>query len=153
MGKEFSKELVAPCGMDCNVCSGYLALRHDVKNKGIRMSTCQGCRPRDKQCAFLKKRCTALKNHTVSFCYECKEYPCENLLHIDTRYKKYFRMSLLENLSMIQKNGIEKFLEAETEKWHCQTCGGVLCCHNGLCFHCDTESLRKKKQKYRWDDG
>lgn len=152
MGKEFSKELVAPCGMDCNVCSGYLAFRHDMKNKGIRMSTCEGCRPRDKQCAFLKKRCVSLKNHTVSFCYECNEYPCENLLHIDMRYKKYFRMSLLENLSMIQKNGIEKFLEVEAEKWCCQTCEGVLCCHNGLCFHCDTDLLREKKQKYRWDD-
>ena len=152
MGKEFSKELVAPCGMDCNICSGYLAICHDVKSKGIRMSACQGCRPRDKQCAFLKKRCASLKNHTISFCYECKEYPCENLVHIDTRYKTYFRMSLLENLTAIQKNGIEKFLRNEAEKWRCPTCGGVLCCHNGLCFHCDTDHLRKKKQKYRWDD-
>ena len=152
MGKEFSKDLVAPCGMDCNVCSGYLAIRHDLKRKGIRMSTCAGCRPRDKHCAFLKKRCASLRNQMVSFCYECKEYPCENLVHIDTRYTTYFRMSLLDNLLMIQKNGMDQFLRAEADKWRCPACGGVICCHNGLCFHCDTDRLKKKKQKYRWDD-
>ena len=152
MGKQFSADLVAPCGMDCNVCSGYLAMLHDMRSKGIRLSYCKGCRPRDKKCAFLKKSCPHLLKHSVTYCYECKDYPCERLKQIDTRYKTFFRMSLLENLSSIKKNGIEKFLRVEEEKWRCPTCGGVICCHNGLCFQCDSDRLRNKSQMYRWED-
>jgi hypothetical protein len=76
------KELIAPCGMNCAVCSGYLALKHDVKSKGIRMPYCQGCRPRDKKCAFLKKRCELLLDNKVRFCYECNDFPCERLRRI-----------------------------------------------------------------------
>lgn len=152
MKNKFSKDLIAPCGMDCNVCSGFLAMRHDIKNKGIPMTYCQGCRPRDKKCAFLKKRCERLLKHSVTFCSECPEFPCENITHIDTRYQKFFRMSLLENLASIKTNGMEQFLRAEEEKWRCPNCGGTISCHNGLCFVCDTALLKKKKQLYRWDD-
>jgi len=152
MKNSFSQKLVAPCGMNCNVCSGYLALQNDVKSRGIRMPYCTGCRPRDKKCAFLKKRCEHLLNHDVQFCYECREYPCKKLRAIDTRYQTFFRMSLLENLTDIKENGMEKFLRTQKEKWRCTTCGGVICCHNGLCFQCDSECLRKKKKKYRWEN-
>jgi len=152
MGKEFSEDLVAPCGMDCNICSGYLAMQHDVKSKGIRISYCKGCRPRDKKCAFLKKRCRRLLHHSVIFCYECQEYPCENLNHINTRYKTFFRMSLLGNLAFIKKNGMAEFLRTQKEKWRCPTCGEAICCHNGLCFHCNMETLKTKKKMYRWED-
>ena len=32
-------ELVAPCGMDCAVCSGYLALKYDLKGKARAIPT------------------------------------------------------------------------------------------------------------------
>ena len=153
METRFAEELIAPCGMDCNVCSGYLAKQHDVKNNGIHMSYCAGCRPRDKKCAFLKKRCTRLLNHTVQFCYQCPVYPCEHLNDIDRRYRTLFQMSLLENLTDIKNKGMKTFLRMQEDKWRCPTCGGVICCHNGLCFHCGIERLRLKKNKYRWDDG
>jgi hypothetical protein len=152
MKKSFSADLIAPCGMNCNVCSGYLAWQHDVKNKGVSMSYCAGCRPRDKKCAFLKKRCDRLLKHTVQYCNECPEYPCENLKHIDTRYQTFFQMSLLENLTYIKKKGMEQFLQMQEKKWRCPSCGGFLCCHNGLCFDCDIERVKTKKKKYRWDD-
>jgi hypothetical protein len=28
----------------------------------------------------------------------------------------------------------------------------MICCHNGLCFNCNLETLRNKKQKYRWNE-
>jgi len=61
-------------------------------------------------------------------------------------------MSLLENLTFIKKKGMEEFLRTQKEKWGCPTCGGVLCCHNGLCFHCNIETLQTKKKMYRWED-
>jgi hypothetical protein len=152
MSDSFKQELFAPCGMNCNVCSAYLALQYDVKSNGIQIPYCIGCKPCDKKCAFLKKRCNRLMNHTVQFCYECPEYPCENLRRIDTRYQTLFRMNLLENLTDIKESGIKKFVETQEEKWRCTTCGGVICCHNGLCFQCDSMRLKNKKKRYRWDD-
>lgn len=146
------QELIAPCGMNCGLCSGYLALKNDVKRKGIKMPYCAGCRRRNKKCAFLKKRCNLLLNHEVNYCYECKNYPCDRLLHLDERYRTHFHMSFLENLECIRKNGIQKFLKNEDEKWACQTCGEKICCHNGICFHCSVHTLKNKKKLYRWED-
>ncbi|MFC2068021.1 hypothetical protein ACFLTP_03300 [Chloroflexota bacterium] len=32
-----NEALIAPCGMNCAICSGFLAFKHDVKNKVIKM--------------------------------------------------------------------------------------------------------------------
>jgi Protein of unknown function (DUF3795) len=145
-------ELIAPCGMNCLVCSSYLARTHDVKRKGVRMSYCAGCRPRDKKCAFLKKQCDLLLNHEVRFCYECSSFPCRNLEHIDARYQKRYRMSFIENLAFIKQHSLAAFIERENAKWQCSKCGGMLCCHNGICFNCNGDRLLTKKQLYRWED-
>lgn len=145
-------ELIAPCGMNCGICSGYLAHKNDVKSKGIRMPYCIGCRPRDKQCAFLKKRCTLLIEGRVQYCYECEDFPCDSLQRLDKRYESNFRMSMLKNLEYIRENGIEKFLKKEEEKWKCPECGALICCHNGICFNCGLDKLRNKKKLYRWED-
>jgi len=149
---KFKSELIAPCGMNCTICSGYLALKHDVKSKGIRMPYCKGCRPRDKKCAFLKKKCKLLLNNKVEFCYECKDFPCERLKHIDKRYQTFFQMSLIDNLEFIKKNGITNFLKIQEKKWQCPKCGEVICCHNGICFNCGSDKLRNKKKLYRWEE-
>lgn len=146
------KELIAPCGMNCAVCSGYLALKHDVKVTGVRMPYCKGCRPREKKCAFLKKRCDLLLNKQVEVCNECKGFPCENLKHPDKRYQTHFHMSFLDNLNFIKEHGMDKFLEKQKEEWKCPDCDGVICCHNGICFSCSLEKLREKKKIYRWED-
>ena len=145
-------ELISPCGMNCTICSGYLALKNDVKNKGVGMPYCAGCRPRDKKCAFLKKRCDLLMNDKVQYCYECENFPCDKLQRIDKRYRSLFRMSMIENLKFIKEKGIDKFLEKEKEKWKCPECGGIISCHNGICFECNLDKLKNKKNLYRWND-
>ena len=135
--------------MNCAICSGYLALKHDVKSEGIRMPYCKGCRPRGKICAFLKKRCELLLNNKVRFCYECENFPCEALLRLDKRYQAYFRMSMIKNLKTIEKKGISEFLKKEEEKWKCPECSEVICCHNGICFGCSLDKLKEKKKLYR----
>lgn len=148
-----NEELIAPCGMNCGICSGYLAFKHDVKSKGIRMPYCTGCRPRDKRCAFLKKGCSLLLNGKVKYCYECNDFPCKGLEHIDKRYRSFYRMSMIENLKFIKKDGIRKLLENETKKWKCPQCGGVISCHNGICFDCGLDELKNRKKLYRWEDN
>lgn len=144
------KELIAPCGMNCNVCSGYLAFKNNVKTKGIKMPYCEGCRIHDRKCAWLKKRCDLLFNNKINYCYECRDFPCDKLEHIDRRYKENFRMSFLDNLDRVKKNGEDKFLNEESKKWKCKKCGELICCHNGICFNCDQDKLKRRRKKYRW---
>jgi hypothetical protein len=144
--------LIAPCGMNCGVCASYLALKNDVKNQGLKISYCTGCRPRNKKCAFLKKRCRRLMEGQVKYCYECLEFPCEPLHGLTKRYRTLYRMSMIENLAIIRDQGIQALLEREAEKWRCPDCGGVISCHNGLCFSCGVEAIINKKKKYRWGD-
>ena len=145
-------ELIAPRGMNCGLCAGHQALRHKVKDKGIRISYCPGCRPRDKSWAFLKKKCRKLSKNKVQFCHECKDFPCERLQHLDKRYRTFFHMSMVDNLVFIKKNGMAKFLKAQKKKWKCPKCGDTVCCHNGICFGCNLSMLKKRKKIYRWKD-
>ena len=148
--------LIAPCGMNCAVCSAYLARRYDIKTKGVKMPYCAGCRPSNRQCAWLKKRCSMLLNGEVEYCYECSEFPCNRLCHIDQRYITNFRTSFIENLEYIRDNGIGQFLAKQEEKWKCPECGGVICCHNGICYDCGLDVLKERiadgKNRYRWQD-
>jgi len=145
-------DLIAPCGMNCNLCSARLAYLNDIKQKGLRMPYCTGCRPRNKQCAFLKKRCPLLMESKVEYCYQCPDFPCRNLKHIDSRYHKLYRMSLIDNLEYIREHSVEALLHREDDKWRCPNCGQPICCHNGLCFNCDFKKLKAKTKLYRWED-
>jgi hypothetical protein len=146
------EELIAPCGMNCAICSAYLAYEQDIKSKGIKMPYCKGCRPRNKLCAFLKKRCDKLIDNRITYCIECEEFPCGNLTHIDERYRQLYRMSMIDNLMRIKNSGIGTLLKTEDRKWKCPECGGVICCHNGICYSCGLDELRDRKKPYRWTD-
>lgn len=145
--------LVAPCGMNCGICAAYLAGKYDLKKQGINTGYCVGCRPRGKNCAFMKKSCVKLGEGLVKFCYECAEYPCRRLKHLDKRYRTNYHMSMIENLDFIKEQGIKKFLKKEEEKWQCQECGGVISCHGGLCFKCGVAKLKARgKGRYKWEE-
>jgi hypothetical protein len=145
-------ELIAPCGMNCNVCSNYLALKNDTKAKGVKLPYCIGCRQRDKKCSFVKKKCEKLLNHKVKFCYECNEFPCQLIIKLGKSYEERYRMNMVDNLRFIKQHGMETFLEAEKKKWKCPKCGKIICCHNGICYSCDLERMKTKKKRYRWED-
>jgi len=143
------EELIAPCGMNCGVCVSYLAMKADLNKKGFGKKYCAGCLPRGKNCTFMAKHCNLLGRGLVRFCYECENCPCRRLKDLDKRYRTKYHMSMIENLEFIKEDGMERFLEKEEAKWRCPECGGVICCHNGLCLNCSLDKLRQNK-KYRW---
>jgi hypothetical protein len=143
--------LIAPCGMNCAVCAGYQAMKNDLKKKGFNKTYCAGCLPRGKNCAFMKKQCARLGNGLVRFCYECPDFPCRRLTTLDKRYRERYHMSMIENLNYIKNQEINAFLEREAARWRCPDCGGVICCHHGLCLNCGLDKLRQNK-KYCWDE-
>jgi hypothetical protein len=147
-----NEELIAPCGMNCSVCFSYLAMNNDLREKGISKTYCTGCLTRDKNC-YYRKQCELLSNGLVRFCYECEDFPCPLIKTLDKRYRTFYHMSMIENLEYIRDNGISAFLQKDQEKWRCPECGGVICCHNGICFNCGLDKLRQKKHRYRWDEN
>lgn len=143
--------LIAPCGMNCAVCISHLAMKYELKRKGFRKTYCAGCLPRGKNCAFMRKRCDRLGKGLVRFCYDCPDFPCRGLQTLDKRYRAKYHMSMIENLDFIKAHGIGPFLENEAVKWRCSSCGGAVCCHNGLCLNCSLDLLRQNKM-YRWNE-
>ncbi len=115
-------ELIAPCGMNCGICYGYLRAERQ----------CPGCRFRDKKCAI--RRCDTFRQQAFEFCFECEKFPCVKIKRLDKRYRTRYNMSMIENLKVIQQQGLPRFLDWQTERYKCPNCGGVLCIHNGRCY-------------------
>jgi hypothetical protein len=144
--------LIAPCGMNCALCANYLAMKLDLRKTGIQKMYCAGCRPRGKNCAFMKRSCELIGEGKIQFCHECINFPCDRLKRLDKRYRTKYHMSMIENLTYIKEQGMEKFLKEQEARWRCPDCGGVICCHNGICYGCKLEALKAKKLKYRWEE-
>ncbi|MCW4018232.1 MAG: DUF3795 domain-containing protein [Candidatus Bathyarchaeota archaeon] len=136
MEPPFTLELIAPCGMNCGICKNYLAFSHGLpKGKG-QPSHCSGCRPRNKNCAFIKRNCIKVAQQQVQFCYECQGMPCEKLSKLDSGYQKRYHMSMVENLKDIKNRGINAFLEAQQARYRCPNCGDVVSVHDRKCYAC-----------------
>ena len=140
------EKLIAPCGMNCGLCIAYQFREKDLNKKGFHKKYCPGCIPRGENCKHMAHICSLVGEGKVRFCYECEEYPCKRLKSLDKRYRTKYNMSMIENLDVIKDKGMKAFLEKEEKKWTCPTCGGITCCHAGLCLECDIDKLIRKKK-------
>lgn len=129
--------LIAPCGINCRLCRAYT---RDV-------NVCPGCRGDDrlkmKSCANCAiKNCEKLVQGKYEYCFECGEYPCTRLAHLDKRYRTRYGLSVLENLGSIREGGILNFVEDEDLKWACPQCGTMLSMHKPECLSCGYQWLK-----------
>ena len=131
------REMVAPCGMNCNLCSWVL----DPAKPG-----CVGCRPRRKGCIHKKGLCKKLAKQEITFCYLCEDFPCASLLLIEKRYVWAHNYSFVENLNFIRKRGLPAFLRRESKRYTCPACGGLLTVHSDACPQCRLRHNRKKRR-------
>jgi hypothetical protein len=124
----FKTTLIAPCGMDCAICTAFLREKKRCEgcyspkrrsNRNCRISTCDQIRSR--------------YHHT------CTEYPCRRLRQLDKRYRARYHMSMVENLAAIREYGIRNFIRTERERWTCKACGGTIDVHHGRCASCGKE--------------
>lgn len=150
MNTRFDEDLIAPCGMNCGLCSNYLARRVDLRKEGIRRGYCVGCRPCGENCRRAKGNCDLLAEGQVEYCYECKEFPCDWLTRLDNLYRAKYHLSMIENQEYIKENGIKEFLVKEKRKWSCTECDGVICCHDGICYDCGLEKLHITGGRAGW---
>ena len=105
--------LIAPCGMNCAVCSGFL--RDTNKCPGCR-AIWELSRKYIKKCII--RNCSEMKNRNLKYCSDkCGYYPCDRLKRLDKRYRTKYGMSMIENLESIKNNGIKHFVNNEKKRW------------------------------------
>jgi len=134
--------LIAPCGMNCGICRAYL--RENKKYKiGLKrvLVGCPGCRGTDtgkpSYCVGCKiKNCGTYRKGGAKYCFECGDFPCDRIKHLDKRYRIKYDMSMIGNLEYIRDYGIRKFLKNEETRWTCSRCGGKICVHDRFCIEC-----------------
>lgn len=98
---KFAPELIAPCGMNCGICRVYNVYTHGVPTKRGKVTHCEGCRPRAKNC-YVIRACSKLRKNQIQSCSECDTMPCEKVSHLDKCYCEHYDMSKVENLKKIK---------------------------------------------------
>jgi hypothetical protein len=131
-----SAQLIAPCGMNCGICLAYLRDKNICcgcwSTKGHKSKSCANC---------IIKNCELLEKTDSNFCYECTKFPCARLKQLDKRYRLKYHMSMIENLHFIKENGLKNFEQKELIRWKCNTCGGMICVHRGICLICRNNTV------------
>lgn len=122
-------KMTAPCGLDCFNCHFYLARENQEAANTLRMYSrlfeipveimlCEGCREQQGIIKIHKNvsdrgesepcrpyACTKEKN--IDFCYECPDFPCENLQPYSDRADKVPHNLKVFNLCLTKKMGLE----------------------------------------------
>lgn len=127
---EMKTELIAPCGMNCRLCYGYIRPKDN----------CSGCNSQDGSKPVYCTKCKIVlcekriqnKWPTCALC----ETPCRRLKDLDKRYRSRYHMSMMENLAYIRNSGIDAFLQSQEEHFRCKACGEILSIHRKECPHC-----------------
>ena len=130
----FTANMIAPCGLDCSICSRALQ----------KENPCPGCNgPDENKPDFCAHRCGIIlcekrKANGYDFCDVCPDYPCEDVMEKENRYTSQYplRESPVENLRMIRALGMEEFLKIEKERFSCSRCGSPVSVHTGICSGC-----------------
>lgn len=128
MPNEIPDHLLAPCGIACILCHRYCESDEP----------CQGCREGKgksnhcKSCSIMK--CANEKGHY--FCFECKEFPCKEVVEFNDSYIERFGHEFLPNAVLMKKEGKEALEKELINKWTCPECGSIICIHDNKCSGC-----------------
>ena len=106
--------------MNCAICKAHLRLRNP----------CHGCRDAEQNMPKTRVQCRLRLCSKLQgdFCFDCIDFPCDRLKHLDKRYRIKYGMSEIENLEYIKNNGLKKFIERERKKWISNK--GIFCVHD-----------------------
>ena len=135
---EIKKDLLAPCGLYCGVCSIYIAHRENNLKfkekllpiyrafaKSVDDIACTGCLsegiifPVCRICSI--KNCC--NNKEIEGCHQCNEFPCKFINNFPIPVGKKV---ILRAIPFWRENGTEKFVEQEKKRYRCPNCGNPL---------------------------
>jgi hypothetical protein len=100
---------ISACGIDCGLCPRYYT---------VGDSRCPGCGGTDfhlkhPSCKILN---CVMRDHHVTSCSECNEFPCEIIASWDQGDSFVSHLNCLHNLSFIKKHGYDAYLENQSKR-------------------------------------
>jgi hypothetical protein len=123
------------CGVYCGACPNMLATK---AGKIDEARQCYGCKS-EKPTGFCAtcgiKACALCKGY--EFCDQCDDLITCELMHkfvSDTQYP--YGQCVLKNMQMIQKEGLEKWLDLQDKRWRCKNCGAAHSWYEETCRQC-----------------
>lgn len=148
---EIKKELLAPCGLYCGVCSIYIAHRDNNLKfkekllpvyrafaKSVNDIACTGCLsdgivfPVCRVCS-IKKCCN---DKVIEGCHQCDEFPCKFINNFPIPVGKKV---ILRTIPFWRENGTEDFVEQEEKRYRCPNCGNQLFRGSKHCNKCKVD--------------
>jgi hypothetical protein len=128
-------DLIAPCGMNCRLCWGYVRERNACP--GCLRSCAEASQKSKCRDSCRIRNCEHLAKSGRKHCSDrCGHFPCRRLTQLDRRYRARYGMSMLDNLRMIEDLGIRRFIRSQKDKWTCRSCGELLSVHRAACVGC-----------------
>lgn len=121
--------------MNCRLCWGYIREKNSCP--GCLTPNAQESKKSQYRALCTIKNCEYFTSGKVKYCSDnCDRFPCVRLKQLDKRYRTKYKMSMIENLKMINDLGIRKFISNEKERWKCPECGDLICMHKPACLTC-----------------
>lgn len=137
MPSEIELTMFAPCGMNCKVC-----YKHCYHKK-----PCAGCFNSDKGKPEHCRRCKikdCVREHELTYCYECSSYPCVLIKRLEKSYNKRYNTSLMNNSQMVKEAGLKAFMAQQKAAYTCPVCNGIISIHDFECSECQWQRNKKK---------
>jgi len=131
MNSDDKLQLVAPCGLYCGSCLLYKA-RTDrasaeklAQQRGIpveKVSVCLGCKAQQGYIPAMGEPICGtydcvINQRGLKFCYECEGFPCLKLAPCADRAQVIPHNMKIYNLLLLQKLGLESWLQRADELW------------------------------------
>lgn len=128
--EKISADYLAPCGIDCKLCSRHLDKKRPpcagcLRGGSVTSTHSDTCRI--KQCAFTQG---------LLYCFDCEKYPCVRIRRLEKRYRENYGYLLLEAGETARRQGAGALLEEQRTRYTCPACGGLICLHSGVCSEC-----------------
>lgn len=125
MDKRELLEAIAPCGLDCMDCPVHESnITDELRQRIAALSgklpedvACHGCRS-DRRAPLCPKDCATLdcsRGKGVDFCFECDQFPCENLHPASDQAQTLPHNLKIYNSCRMEKIGPEKWLNEEAK--------------------------------------
>ncbi|AEE15598.1 hypothetical protein Trebr_0145 [Treponema brennaborense DSM 12168] len=142
MPVKIDTEMLAPCGMNCLVCYKHC---HTKKTH----QPCQGCllesKGKPQHCRKCKiKEC--VKEKSLSYCFECSDFPCRLIKNLEKSYNQRYCESLVENSRIAKEQGIPHLMETQIQKYGCSDCDGIISLHDTVCTECGKTRMNDADQ-------
>ena len=117
------------CGLFCGTCPHFIKDCDGCLSDRV-VEDCVNCKRGFRDCA---------KEHNVTRCNECKEFPCKRLddfskIHIVNG--KHHHEHIFEDLNKMNEIGVQAWVDMQTEKNTCPKCGQLEIWYEDCCSNC-----------------